>query len=543
MSHPPPTPAPDGDRPARPDWRAAAVGLACVAAGVGAAAGFLPHQSLWVDEATQLSGLSLGPGEVVRWLAGRADPDLGVPPDRMPPLSYWVGWAWAHLFGLTEGSLRWFGVVCTAAATLLVFRTAYRTWGLPAGAAAGLLFALSPNVATEAVEIRAYPLFLLTSAGVFGALVRLLSDPAGYRPCRLAALVVWGTAAMYTHFYGLVVAGGALLAALVLARARGARPTSVLAAVAVSAVLAAGLAPFALASGRLSEWAPEGDKWIALVRLAYRLFAHPATAVSDLAVGVCLTGAAAALAGAVGGARRRGSEAAAGIGIALAAGLAVVVVANFVQSGFDAARPSYNVWALPGLALGLASGVAAPTAWARRAAQVGVGLLLLAHVYGLGQLVENGPAFAHTPHRPVADLIRRLGPDGVVVIHDASPGPSQVGHLYFPIRYEFNGSVPYYDATDGPDGVRVVPFPGRQGAVDPARLPARYLVVLRARRVWATEVAGQVKSGVPPLGDGPVAEALDRSGRWARVEDDRFGSFVVVDATVFRPTGASPGGP
>ncbi len=55
------------------------IGVVCVAIGIVADALFLPHQSLWNDEATQLDGLTLSPIEVTRWLAGRVDYDFGVP--------------------------------------------------------------------------------------------------------------------------------------------------------------------------------------------------------------------------------------------------------------------------------------------------------------------------------------------------------------------------------------------------------------------------------------------------------------------------------
>src|SRR3954453_7610835 len=137
-----------------------AAAAVCLAAGMMAASLFLPHEGLWIDEAAQLSGLSLGPVEVVNWLTGRSHHDFGVPDDRMPPLSYWMQWLWSRLFGLEERPLRWFGVMCVGAAVSLVFEAARRAWGLGAGVAAGILLGLSPNVVVQAVDIRAYPLFL-----------------------------------------------------------------------------------------------------------------------------------------------------------------------------------------------------------------------------------------------------------------------------------------------------------------------------------------------------------------------------------------------
>ena len=63
--------------------------LAVVAVAVLAAGLFLPHQALWIDETTQMAGLTLSPRHLVQWLANPASHDFGVPGDRMPPLSYW----------------------------------------------------------------------------------------------------------------------------------------------------------------------------------------------------------------------------------------------------------------------------------------------------------------------------------------------------------------------------------------------------------------------------------------------------------------------
>lgn len=86
--------------------RAVLIGMGCVAVAVASAAAFLPHQTLWTDEAAQLNGLTLGPVEVVRWLTDRVQYDFGTPDDRMPPLSYWLGWAWSRAFGLSEMPMR-----------------------------------------------------------------------------------------------------------------------------------------------------------------------------------------------------------------------------------------------------------------------------------------------------------------------------------------------------------------------------------------------------------------------------------------------------
>jgi len=45
---------------------------------------FLPQQSLWTDEVTVLSGLTLGPIEILGWLSGQFH-SFDVPNDNAPP--------------------------------------------------------------------------------------------------------------------------------------------------------------------------------------------------------------------------------------------------------------------------------------------------------------------------------------------------------------------------------------------------------------------------------------------------------------------------
>ena len=145
-----------------------------VAPFVLAASAFLPHQTLWSDETVQMSGLELGPTRVVWWLVGAENPDFDQYPDRTPPLSYWLGWGWSRIFGLSETSMRWFGVTCVTIAVALVYESGRRAYGVAIGTTAGLIFGLSPQVIIMAVEIRAYPLFLLWSASALLFTVQLL---------------------------------------------------------------------------------------------------------------------------------------------------------------------------------------------------------------------------------------------------------------------------------------------------------------------------------------------------------------------------------
>lgn len=518
--------------------RTIVLGVVCVAVGVAADAAFLPHQSLWNDEAVQMAGLSLEPVEAMRWLADRVNYDFGLMDDRMPPLSYWAGWAWSKAFGLGERPMRWFGVVCVAIATGIVFVAADRAWGLASGVAAALLLATSPNVVVQAVEIRAYPMLILTSAGVFACLIGYAAGPIESRRRWLVGIVGCGIVAMYTHFFGLTALGGALVAALVLAKARGERIGSVIAAGGIAAVAALGLGPFILASKSMSHPAAglsEG-KATDLIRLVYRLFSHPATSVSTVAVGLAAVGFVVAI-GCGLASKQRSGWAAAALAMAMASGLAVVVLAHLAQSSFAAASPHYNAWILPPLALLMASGLAASARAVRGVALAAIVMMLAANTYADGQLAVRGEAFAHTPHRHIAALITRYPPDEVAVIHDGDVAVAW--HIYAPVRYEFGGGLrqfSYVPDEPGSAGVHVALYPPRQDKVlvDPTRLPFHQLIVVRSEQRGAKDIASQIRAGIVPIGDGPVTRALLASGRWERVEQATYLAFIGADVDVFR---------
>jgi 4-amino-4-deoxy-L-arabinose transferase-like glycosyltransferase len=518
--------------------RTVIIGVACVAIGIAADALFLPHQSLWNDEATQMSGLSLDPVEVTKWLADRVDYDFGVPDDRMPPLSYWAGWIWSRVTGLSETPMRWLGVACVAIATAVVFAAANRAWGLTAGAAASLLLATSPNVVMISVEIRAYPMLILAAAGIYACLIGYATSSSASRRRWLAGMVACGIAAMYTHFFGLVALGGALVAAFVLARANGESVRPVVVAGGVAAVAVLGLAPFVFASTSLSQGnaRPAEVKLVGLVRLAYRQFSHPAMSISPVAVGLAALGF---VLGVVSGLapKARWTWAARGLGLALASGGAVVAVAQLAQSTFEAAQQSYNVWMLPPLAILMGSGLAA-RAWAVRNTAIAAILLSLAtNLYADAHLALRGANFAHTAHRPIADAIRRLGSREVALIHDGDT--AQAWHIYSPIRYEFGGQIRQFSLVAGGQteaAIRVTdyPLPRKKVEYDPITLPFHNLIVVRSAQWHAKDIASQIRRGIVPLGDGPVTHALLASGGWERVEEGTYLAFVGADVDILR---------
>src|SRR5258707_15051574 len=63
---------------------------------------FAHVQDIWVDESTQLSGITLRFSEMLRWLSGIDVARFDVPGDRMPPISYALDWLWLRFSGPSE---------------------------------------------------------------------------------------------------------------------------------------------------------------------------------------------------------------------------------------------------------------------------------------------------------------------------------------------------------------------------------------------------------------------------------------------------------
>lgn len=505
--------------------------LAVVGMFVGGAAPFLPQQCLWLDEATQMTGLRLGPTGVARWLAGGEPHDTGQFRDRMPPLSYWLGWVWARAFGFDEASLRWFGVTCVAVAAALVYEAARLALGTASAWVAGLLFALCPAVIVLSVEIRAYPLFVLWSAVAFYGLVRLHATSPDERRATFAALALALSAAVSTHFFGAVL-GGSMLATLLILAYRGAGRLRLIVGVGgVFAVTTASLLPFIIASFAYSKHGITpgvgyGPRLGGVKNMLVRLVNHGTLSVHRPVAIVAVAAAVVLIVLAIGAARSSRRPVVA-VALTLGIGLLVVTAAKLALNTFDAASSNYNVWMRPGFCILLSAGIASQSRAVRRVAALAFGLLLVAQMSGAYQLAVHGNYFAHGPHRTIAELIHSLNTRDIAVVHD---DPShRFEFVYCPIRYELGPGLEHYELVHAPDGSTLVrDYPARRGVRPVTALPYRYLVVVRSELTNPTNLAAQVRGGEGALGDGPLARALRTSGDWRSVSERLAVAYIIT---------------
>ncbi len=513
-----------------------------MAATAMSAAGFLRHQSLWNDETTQLAGLGLGPVQIVDWLCDPNGMDLGVPGDRMPPLSYWVGQTWSRLFGLSEPSLRWFGICCATLASGMVFRGVRRVFGLAAAFVAGALFAFSPNVCYYAVEIRAYPLFLLTSAGALDAFLGL--QQGAHAPRSLDGrerldwilLTLWLVLGVWTHYFGLVLAGALLLALLRLGWGRPQQLRLVLSAAGVVAACLIPLVPFVRGAASIPD--PPGPealtlqhRWYEALRLLYHLLGHPTLLVWGAPLIAGVFGSAAVLLGTGLLARPEARPALHGLRLALFAGLAVMIGASFLVRGFSSAKYTYAVWALPLVFALLGGGLTVRFPGVRTLAGLAAVVLLGCEVAATGQLWVHGDYFAHSPYRKLRVLYGRMPRDRVAIVYE---GEAAYISLFYPIQYaEGRGLAQYVPSEGGPVFGGSIPLENQPDQL--ARLnDYRWLVVVNVRREGAAELARQVNDGDEALGTGPVLQSLEQSGGWRRVDHRLYVSLVAAEVVVLQ---------
>lgn len=226
-------------------------------------------QDLWYDE---VFTARIVDGSFRSMLDGVADLET------TPPLSYVIGWAWAHVAGDSAFALRvpaaaagavtaWLGM--RLAGRLAVLGGLEQAGATRAATCAGLLLAVDPMLVWYGQEARAYALLALCALGSLAALVELASgSPTPVRACmRWSA---WSAAALATHYVGwLCVAAGAMLLLGLAARRRVPVRAATLALV-LPAATAAALVPLLLhhrAGGRTS--------WIGDLSLAHRILQVP----------------------------------------------------------------------------------------------------------------------------------------------------------------------------------------------------------------------------------------------------------------------------
>ncbi|MFH0974666.1 MAG: glycosyltransferase family 39 protein [Spirochaetota bacterium] len=489
---------------------------------------FLPQESLWTDETTVLSGLTLGPIEIIGWLSGQFH-NFNVPPDNAPPVGYWLQMLWSSIFGLTEISLRYFALFVVGIAVVVVYETARKAFGFTSGLLAGFLFALSPNVIEQAVNIRVYPILLLISACGFYCLVRFFEQSESNQNKWLIGIVAFSILATYSHFFGVLMAGSLLSATLLGSWREGRSLKPVLLAIIIAGFAAIGLVPFLIAMfshlGNKVGGSDEGNI-LAIMRLLYRQFAHPTTAVSIVAVISAALGFSALVILSIikkdVGYKQRDA-----ILTALIAGFVVIVIGRFLVSPL-VTETRYNLWILPGLCVLLSSSLAVTFRFSNIIKTVAILLLLGANVYSASRFIINGTYFSHSRFSSVNAYIQKLEPENITIIHDGNAA------VCFAIQYSYGSKIDQFMVMPDEKSRYILKrFPDLKTPAGISAINTRYIMLLRTKAIGSPEIANRIKNGKMHLEDSVLKAIMDRSGNWRLKETQVFVSYFQTDMRIY----------
>lgn len=491
---------------------------------------FLRQQSVWVDETTQLTGLTMNPVECIKWLSGKPM-HLLVPDDRMPPLSYLVGWTWSRVFGLSENTMRAFGLCCGVGAVFFTFMAAKRIGGAAAALAASLILAVSPNIITFTVEIRAYPLFLLLSSIAIFCIIGALSSktPAQYkRWIILSALFLALTC--YTHFFGVIFTLAALGALFVENKIHKRSPGILILMTIAGALSMAGLIPFIFSAIKVSgpaDGEPAGLK--PFLSLFIRLITHPSVGVVPVLVAIAMLGALVLLIVSL----RRSENRPIVYTLMGIGGLAIVflLIASFVVSKFNVAAAHYNIYLAPVIAIVLGMAITSSQPLGRKLAGVGLLLLLIPNAFGAKNLMLHGELFSHGPQKRVFRVIDRLGPGKTALIYES---PAKVAfHLSFPVRWRYNDQILQLDAD--PQGTQFAIKHPNDRPVESIDT-FKYLLVIRDQHCETRELTRFYKQTHPGFQNKPTTVNLVQSGNWKKIDHFILPGFNAADVDLLEKT-------
>jgi len=497
---------------------------------------FASVQDIWVDETTQLSGITLSPLELLRWLSGINLDRFGVPGDRMPPGSYMIDWIWLHLSGPSVFGFRLFHSTLVVVGVGLLVAFSWRTLG-PASATLILAFlTFSPKLIQTAVEIRAYPIFFVVTCVQASVFVVLVSrDRVDIK--QLFAFAMICLAAIYTHFYG-IVSTCAFFLALGIAFFRSSESLVGLAVASASVMVGSlGLLPF-VSSAVVQSPPTTGQHIIRYLIYPFRLFGDAANTVSVTAFLLFFLGALALFsAGAFSAfarAKLRTTRPFDWLWVVAIAGIFATIAASLVIRTFDVLNSSYSSWLFVLLALLIGVGAALPTGfrfWDDAGRFVAGGAMLVGAAISTHSFLRHASMFVHGPGRFVSGVYDKVGFPKAIVYEAGSAW----GFSYFPLAFSYNQQIIQYRSAENKDGL--IRIGGSEGQPVAQRMESALesynnilLVDVRLRTAQDLRRCQNHPSSCPQYAIGEVGGWLAGTGNWTEYKAER--SFGLYDAQI-----------
>jgi hypothetical protein len=303
----------------------------------------------------------------------------------------------------------------------------------------------------EAAEIRAYAAFIFFSILLIYCYLRLLRARPEPSSFDLWAFALAATLCSYTHFFGIVISAGAFLCLfasyfLVGSRAerfeivRRARWPLLFYLISIIALI-----PFILSAVKISGGGDVGATAVALpfsvrihdlIKLIYRLFSHQSMlGIPGLSAAALLAGLTLVVFTMIPGSDQRARQ----LLLFLLVNLTLVALVGLTARAFNAFSPSYNVWALPVIALLGATALTHGNRYIRAAGAVCISVMIAADCYAAVRLSTAGEIYAHTRSTVIKTAVDGAGPGNVIIVY-----VNDAASTYFALTYYYGGGLRQY---------------------------------------------------------------------------------------------------
>jgi hypothetical protein len=516
---------------------------------------FAHAQNIWLDETTQLSGITLSPWEMLRWLSGVNADRFGVPADRMPPVSYTVDWLWLRLAGSSVIGFRLFHSAFVIAGAGVLAAIALRSKGPLASIITLTFLVLSPKLVQVGVEIRAYPIFFAVTCLQVALFLKLAADPVKVDARFVALLSLACLVASYTHFYG-VVSSCAFFCVLVAIYFRNSAHASLIVlaiAIGITLILYLGITPIAVHAINLSQSSQpvlvDADinehYYTQIVEYIFKLVGDAANMVSRSAAVLFLGGAfsllcAASLAS-FSRLRRGKPRPFDWLLPVIIAGVIPPIVGGFIIKGFRPLNPVYSVWLLAPLALQVGLGATSLTGfrlWDHAGRFLAVGAMVTGAAISTYLFLKDSALFVHGPQRFVSTLYDEgAGPKAIVYPYENGAAWK---FSYFPLVFSHKGEISQYRADD--EGTHLTQIRIGNAAPQPvvqelksAVAPYRRLLLVNVQLRNYQEIRRCLDriDSCPQFAPTATERMLSKTGRWRQIDVQRSLGFYDTEVRVF----------
>jgi len=416
-------------------------------------------------------------------------------------------------------------------ATLVVYESARHAFGIKSGFLAGFLFALSPNVIEQAVNIRVYPLFIFWSACGFYCLVRLFGESKSTKSHWLFGVVLFSLFAIYSHFFGLLLAGSLMLATLFGKWREDKKLKVVFIGILMIGISTMGTIPFlaALVQNFGKEFkSSSANGFNDIIRLLYRQYGHPTMWTSQFILIVATLGFVLLVLLTL-FPKQTGKAQSTVLLTALGSGMIVIVLGRYLVSPL-VTEIRYNLWMIPGICILLSSSVIRSFKYSSIISSIAIFLIIGANLYAASQFMTKGVYYSHSRFSTINQYIKQFGVNNLTLIHER-----KFGAVYFPIRYSYEDQIDQYlieNCQESRPLLKKLPHLKPDKSFD--SVSTSYVMFLRTDSMGAVKIATAINTGINPQLKCKFSENLISSKKWKLIRREMLISYFQTEILIFK---------